>query len=69
MHLEKLTDAARGAIEKAFSRAAELRHIAVEPEHLLQALVAEPESSTASLLLAVGVQPERVLIPLEARLT
>ena len=69
MHLEKLTDAARGALEKAFSRAAELRHAAVEPEHLLQALLAEPDSPTGSLLLNLGVQPERVLVPLEARLT
>jgi ATP-dependent Clp protease ATP-binding subunit ClpB len=69
MHLEKLTDAARQAIERAFARAAELRHLAVEPEHLLQALLAEPESSTASLLLNLGVQPERVLVPLEARFT
>jgi ATP-dependent Clp protease ATP-binding subunit ClpB len=68
MRLEKLTDASRAALERAFSRAAELRHAAVEPEHLLQALVGEPEGSTASLLLNLGVQPERILVPLESRL-
>ncbi len=68
MKLERLTDASRAALERGFARAAELRHAAVEPEHLLRALLEEPEGPTAQLILGLGIAPEKVLVALEARL-
>ncbi len=64
MHLERLTDAARAALERAFQRASELRQPAVEPEHLLSALLESTDGSVASLLGALHVPVE----PLRARL-
>ncbi|HTT16069.1 MAG TPA: ATP-dependent chaperone ClpB [Thermoplasmata archaeon] len=54
MQIEKLTDAARTALEGAFRLAAEARHAAVEPEHLLLALTAERDGAAAALLTNVG---------------
>jgi ATP-dependent Clp protease ATP-binding subunit ClpB len=68
MHLERLTDAAREALEKAFQRAAELRHPSVEPEHLLSALLDSPESPTAALLAGLQVPVDRVLARVAERL-
>ena len=68
MHLDRLTDAARGALEAAFRRAAELRQAAVEPEHLLGALLADPATPTASILTGLGVAVEPVLARLDERL-
>ncbi len=68
MHLERLTDAARSALERAFARAAELRHASVEPEHLLTALVSESESPTAELLTQLGVPLDSLKTRLEEQL-
>ena len=68
MHLERLTDAAREALEKAFQRAAELRHPAVEPEHLLSALLDSPESPTAAILAGMRVPVDRLLARVGERL-
>jgi len=68
MHLERLTDAAREALEKAFQRAAELRHPSVEPEHLLSALLDSPESPTAALLAGLQVPVDRLLARVTERL-
>jgi ATP-dependent Clp protease ATP-binding subunit ClpB len=67
MHLDRLSDAAREALEKAFARAAELRHASVEPEHLLGALLTAPEGPVASLLTSLGVGPDGLLRGLEER--
>ena len=69
MHLERLTDAAREALEQAFRRAAELRHPAVEPEHLLSALLAAPDSPTSVLLGSLHVPVDRLAARVEDRLT
>jgi ATP-dependent Clp protease ATP-binding subunit ClpB len=73
MHPEKLTDAARGSLEGAFRLASELRHPAVEPEHLLLALATERGGPAASLLEGEGVDlvrlEERLRARLEARAT
>ncbi len=61
MHLDRLTDAARSALEAAFQRAAELRHAAVEPDHLLVALLADPQSPTRAMLDGLGVPTDRLL--------
>ena len=68
MHLDKLTDAARSALERAFSRAAELRHAAVEPGHLLLALVSDAQSPTADLLTQLGAPLDRLRTGLEEQL-
>ncbi|MGA8603868.1 MAG: ATP-dependent chaperone ClpB [Thermoplasmata archaeon] len=68
MHLERLTDAAREALEKAFQRAAELRHPSVEPEHLLSALLDSAESPTAALLVGMRVPVDRLLARVGERL-
>ena len=64
MRLERLTDAARSALERAFARAAELRHPSVEPEHLLAALLEAPDGPTGAILRSLGVPIE----PLTARI-
>ena len=68
MHLERLTDAARTALEKAFQRAVELRHPSVEPEHLLFALLGEAEGPTVSLLQTLQVPTGQLRSKLDARL-
>jgi ATP-dependent Clp protease ATP-binding subunit ClpB len=68
MKLEKLTDAARAAIERAFARAAELRHAAVEPAHLLYVLASEEDGSTAAVLRALEVPIPEMLKKLEVEL-
>jgi ATP-dependent Clp protease ATP-binding subunit ClpB len=68
MRLDKLTDAARGTLERAFSRAAELRHASVEPEHLLLALLAEPTGTATEVLKSVPVDVPKLATKLEERL-
>jgi ATP-dependent Clp protease ATP-binding subunit ClpB len=68
MHLDRLTDAAREALEAAFRRAAELRHPAVEPEHLLGALVATPDAPLVPLLEGIGVPRDALIARVEDRL-
>ncbi len=60
MHPEKLTDAARTALESAFRLASEHRHPGVEPAHLLLALVQEPGGAAASLLQSADVDLRRL---------
>jgi ATP-dependent Clp protease ATP-binding subunit ClpB len=69
MHLDRLTDAARTALEKAFQRAAEMRHPAVEPEHLLVALLDSPDGTTTGLLRKLNVPTDQLGTRLEARLS
>jgi ATP-dependent Clp protease ATP-binding subunit ClpB len=68
MHLDRLTDAGRAALEKAFQRAAELRHPSVEPEHLLVGLLDTPDGPTASILNSLRVPVDRVRAAAEERL-
>jgi ATP-dependent Clp protease ATP-binding subunit ClpB len=68
MHLDRLTDAARAALEAAFARAAELRHASVEPEHLLLALLTEDHGVSAELLRMVNVPVEDLRKRLETYL-
>ena len=68
MHPEKLTDAARTALEGAFRLASELRHPGVEPEHLLLALASDRQGPAAPLLEAVDVDLVRLEERLRARL-
>jgi len=65
MHLDRLTDAARSALEKGFQRATELRHPSVEPEHLLYGLLEAPDGATTSLLTTLGVPVDQLRARLE----
>jgi ATP-dependent Clp protease ATP-binding subunit ClpB len=69
MHLDRLTDAARAALEEAFRRAAELRHPSVEPEHLLAALVASPDAPLLPMLEGLGVARDRIAARVDERLS
>ncbi len=69
MKLEKLTDAARSALERAFSRAAELRHASVEPDHLLLGLATDEGGVARELLLQLGAKPDDIVATLERRLS
>jgi ATP-dependent Clp protease ATP-binding subunit ClpB len=69
MRLERLTDAARTALERAFARAAELRHASVEPDHLLWALASEEGGTARELLLQLGAKPDEIVRDLEQRLS
>ncbi len=68
MHLERLTEAARSALERAFARAAELRQPAVEPEHLLLALLEAKDGPVVSLLARVGADPAALSAGIESEL-
>ena len=68
MRLERLTDAAREALERAFQRAAELRHPAVEPEHLLHALLEPADSSARAVLAGLKVPVDRLVERISERL-
>jgi ATP-dependent Clp protease ATP-binding subunit ClpB len=68
MHLDRLTDAARTALEKAFQRAAELRHASVEPEHLLFALLGAADGPTTALLQTLHVPIDQLLSRVDQRL-
>jgi ATP-dependent Clp protease ATP-binding subunit ClpB len=68
MHPEKLTDAARSALEAAFRLASELRHPAVEPGHLLLALASDRDGPAASLLQSADVDLARLEERLRNRL-
>jgi ATP-dependent Clp protease ATP-binding subunit ClpB len=69
MHLDKLTDASRKALEGAFQLASERRHASVEPEHLLAALLADPDGTTGALLNQLHVPIDRLKDRLEAALS
>ncbi|MCI4331600.1 MAG: ATP-dependent chaperone ClpB [Thermoplasmata archaeon] len=60
MRLERLTDAARSALERGFARAAELRHAAVEPEHLLLGLTSDPTGTISETLRMVNVPLDKL---------
>ena len=54
MRLERLTDAARTALEAAFQRAQEARQASVEPEHLLAALLTDEAGPAVAVLKVLG---------------
>jgi ATP-dependent Clp protease ATP-binding subunit ClpB len=68
MRLDKLTIKAQEAIQAAQSRADQHQHQAVEPEHLLAALLQQPEGVVAPILAKLGARPEAVQRQVEADL-
>src|SRR5687767_13117122 len=68
MDLNRLTLRSREALTQAQRVAGERNHQQVEPEHLLDALLADPEGVIYPLLHALGLSPRAVRDPLEERL-
>ncbi len=68
MRIERLTDAARAALEGAFRRAQELRNPSVEPEHLLAALLSEEQGTTAAVLRTLNASVESLSAATDQRL-
>jgi ATP-dependent Clp protease ATP-binding subunit ClpB len=67
MRLDRLTDAARAALERSFSDALERRQQGVEPLHLLGALL-QDRSVAAELLKGMGVDTDALWTRLNERL-
>ncbi|MCI4323410.1 MAG: AAA family ATPase [Thermoplasmata archaeon] len=68
MRLERLTDSARSALERGFARASEVRHSAVEPEHLLLGLLTDESSPVPEWVRALGGDPKKLESDLETAL-
>ncbi|HEX2172728.1 MAG TPA: Clp protease N-terminal domain-containing protein, partial [Dehalococcoidia bacterium] len=61
MNLNKLTEKAQEAIVAAQRLAEEQRHTQVEPEHLLRALIEQPDGVVPAVLEKLGIAPRTVL--------
>jgi ATP-dependent Clp protease ATP-binding subunit ClpB len=68
MDPNRLTLRSREAVSQAQRLAAERNHQQVEPEHLLDALLSDPEGVIYPLLHTMGLSPRAVRDPLEERL-
>src|ERR671934_3107888 len=66
MRLDKLTVKAQEALQAAQSLASERGHQAIEPEHLLQALMAQKDGTVPPILGKLGVRSETLTSQLEA---
>jgi ATP-dependent Clp protease ATP-binding subunit ClpB len=66
--LNKLTLRSREALMEAQRLASEQNHQQVEPEHLLYALLSDPEGVIYPLLHSIGVSPRSLRDPLDERL-
>src|SRR5260221_6728692 len=64
MRLDRFTERSQEALQAAQQAAQTLQHATVDPEHLLLALLEQPEGLVPTLLRRLEVQPE----PLSARL-
>src|SRR5213595_3588309 len=68
MDLSKLTLKSQAALEGARDQALARNHQAIEPEHVLFALLSDPEGVVYPLLHAVGVSPRTVRDQVDAAL-
>ncbi len=68
MNVNRFTLNAQKALAEAQSRAAEQGHAQIEPEHLLQALLAQGDGLVAPVLRGLGVEPQAVARETEASL-
>ncbi|HKX32601.1 MAG TPA: ATP-dependent chaperone ClpB [Blastocatellia bacterium] len=66
MRLDKFTLKAQAAIESAVALAEKQQHQNVEPEHLLAALIEQPEGITRPILGKIGANVQTVLTEVEA---
>ncbi len=68
MRLDKLTVKAQEALQAAQSKADQHDHQAIEPEHLLSALLEQREGVVGPVLAKLGARPEAIQRELEAML-
>src|SRR5580704_7547801 len=68
MRFDKFTAKAQEALQEAQQAAYRLGHQAVEPTHLLLALVTQPEGVVGPTLEKIGIPPERVAMESERAL-
>ena len=68
MRLDKLTVKAQEAVQAAQSLADQGNHQAIEPEHLLLALLQQQEGIVGPLLAKLGARPEAIGREIEAEL-
>ena len=68
MDIEKFTDRARGFIQAAQTIALREYHQRITPEHLLKAMLDDPEGAAAGLVRLAGGDPARVARALETEL-
>ncbi len=68
MSTEKWTEKARQALVDAQSEAQEHHHSQIEPEHLLLALLTQPEGIVPAVVQAAGVQPQGLISTLRGEL-
>src|SRR6187401_2157403 len=68
MRLDKLTVKAQEAIQAAQSLADQGNHQAIEPEHLLQALLQQQEGVVGPLLAKLGARPETLARQVQAEI-
>jgi ATP-dependent Clp protease ATP-binding subunit ClpB len=68
MRLDKLTVKAQEAVQAAQSLADQNNHQAIEPEHLLLALLQQQEGIVGPLLAKLGARPEAIARQIEAEL-
>src|SRR5919204_5589662 len=66
MRLDRLTVKAQEALQAAQSVASERGHQAIEPEHLLQALIAQKDGTVSPILGKLGVRAETLASQLDA---
>ena len=60
MRFDKFTIKAQETLRKAQETAAQNNHQAIEPEHLLSAMLEEPESIARAIISKMGASPENV---------
>src|SRR5487761_1677227 len=68
MRLDRFTERSQEALQAAQTAAASLQHPAVEPEHLLLALLNQDEGLVPALLRRLEVQPETLAARLQSML-
>ena len=68
MQLDKLTIKSQEALSQAQSQAGSRGHGAIEPAHLLGALLGQPEGATVPVLQKLGVSIDQLMGELEALL-
>jgi ATP-dependent Clp protease ATP-binding subunit ClpB len=65
---KKLTEKSREAISEAQGQALDRHHASLEPEHLLLALLVQPDGFVPSILRHLGVEPDGLKTTLESAL-
>src|SRR3546814_12574364 len=68
MNLEKFTDRAKGFLQAAQTVAIRLNHQRISPEHVLKALLDDPEGMAAGLIRRAGGNPDHATQELDKAL-